>query len=255
MGSQCRVKCGECRGTGTTSCSDVVEEIRNLEPHLDILHEERNALYKKKDDPNQECDSFERQEQDLHFRIQQREDLILPYKQELIKINEDFISFWQPQAMKNRRLAEATQRIETKNNQNATLRAEREELIQARAQVVQTLESGGHNSELLGELKSLDADIKTLGQRIEVLQKIEKLEMKLAALTKELIEKMCDPSLPLTSFELQDLRWQIIQTKEGIEHFKQELEELTSQARVTKNNQAPGPSRPHPVCPEPLMAE
>merc|ERR1711964_738131 len=106
----------------------------------------------------------------------------------------------------------------TKNNQNATLRAELAELTAARAQV-------------------------------------EKLEMKLAALSKELIEKICDPKLPLGSSELQDLRWQIIQTKEGIEHFKQELEELTSQPRVTKNNQAPGPSRPRPVCPEPLMAE
>merc|ERR1711964_840633 len=133
---------------------------------------------------------------------------------------------------------------------------EREELIQPRAQVVQTLRSGGHNSELLIKLNSLDEEIKTLGQRIEVLQKIEKLEMKLAALSKELIEKMCDPNLPQwDTFEVQDLRWQIIQTKECIEHSKQELEELPSQPRVTKNNQAPGPSRAHPVCPEPLMAE
>merc|ERR1711964_390056 len=69
-------------------------------------------------------------------------------------------------------VAESQPRV-TKNNQNATLRAELAELTAARAQV-------------------------------------EKLEMKLAALSKELIEKICDPKLPLGSFELQDLRWQII---------------------------------------------
>jgi len=272
-----------------------MENLDKLREHLEGKIEELNPLIKKLDAGAQCDSSELEALQDLYFKLNQAKEDYGRFQQELIKINKGFVSYlltshstcdgtcsdegteedgtcsgcdkpWRMNIQYNqaRRLAEATQGTETlemKNNQagpsrqNATLRAEYEELIQARAQVHQTLESGGHNLEQLEELKSIEEKMKTLVPRIEVLRKIEKLEMKLAALSNELIEKMCDPNLPLTSFEFQDLRWQIIQTKDGIEHFKQELEELTSQLQATKNNQAPGPSRAHPVCPEPLMAE
>merc|ERR1711964_33921 len=55
--------------------------------------------------------------------------------------------------------------------------------------------------------------------------------------------------------EMNDVRRRITPIEDEIEHLEQELAVAKSQPRVTKNNQAPGPSRAHPVCPEPLMAE
>jgi len=166
-----------------------------------------------------------------------------------------------------RRLAEATQGTET-------LEMNPEDLSNAgdRNALVRDLEDlSKERNALIEQRNDLSSELQDVRRRItEIEEQREHLKQKFAV-------EMDSQARLLRSRELMDELRQLTQDyqvrceklaskefreKKDLKHERDCLEEWYNQRKEklaflesTINNQAPGPSRPHPVCPEPLMAE
>jgi len=217
---------------------------------LEDLSKERNALIEQRNDLSSEL-------QDVRRRITEIEEQREHLKQKFAVEMDN----------QGRRLAEATQGTET-------LEMNPEDLSNARDRnaLVRDLEDlSKERNALIEQRNDLSSELQDVRRRItEIEEQREHLKQKFAV-------EMDSQARLLRSRELMDELRQLTQDynqrcgklaykesrgKTSLKHERDCLEEWYNQRKEklaflesTINNQAPGPSRPHPVCPEPLMAE
>merc|ERR1711964_736897 len=143
---------------------------------------------------------------------------------------------------------------------------------------LEDLSNAGDRNALVRDLEDLSKERNALINELQdAREEIEHLKQELAVAKSQPRVTKNNQARLLRSRELMDELRQLTQDyqvrceklaskefreKKDLKHERDCLEEWYNQRKEklaflesTINNQAPGPSRPHPVCPEPLMAE